>query len=206
MEGEIKKPKVTTILIGIVSIFLASAISYYSHQLGHAAANDLYCGTNLTKEISANISTTGCIFSPNCTLSILAGPLMNIMFAIFALGLYIKFPHNHFLGAMALINSSTRISHGFILMLQMFITRYHPTVRNDEFFLINLINFPDMASALVLLFFYVLFNTVIVIITIRTTAWTGIWKWIFILAAVFSQIPLNPFFAGYLSAVLNIIR
>lgn len=205
METEIKKLKISTVIIGLLSIILASAISYYAHHISHIVVGDWLCEINIASEISNDTHLNNCITFPGCSLSIIAGPLANILLAIVALWAFVKFPSNLFLGALALINSSARLGHGFVLFIQMLITRYQPTVKNDEWLLISLINFPDMAGALVLILLYILFNAVLVIIAVRTFTWVGIWSWVFTIVAVMAQIPLNIYFANYLAAVLHFL-
>ena len=205
MDTEIKKLKVTNVLTGILSIFFAAALSYYGHQLGHIVVGDLHCNLDITQEFRNNTQIHRCAILPNCSLSIVAGPLATITLAILSLWAFVKFPYNHFFGALALINSSARVGYSFILFMQMLLMRYHPTVNSDERLIINLIHFPDMASALVLIFFYVLFNGVLVIIAVRTMAWTGFWKLIFVIVAILSQFPLSIFFAEHLSTIVRLI-
>lgn len=203
METEIKKLKISTVIIGLLSIFLASAISYYTHHISHVVVGDWCCDIKITSEINNDTHRNNCITFSGCSLSIIAGPLANIFLAIVSLWAFIKFPSNLFLGATALINSSARLGHAFVLFIQMLLTRYQPTVKNDEWLLITLINFPDMAGALVLVLLYILFNAVLVMIAIRTFAWVGIWSWVFVAVAIIAQIPLNIYFANYLSTVLH---
>lgn len=205
METEIKKPKIATVIIGILSIILASAISYYAHHISHVAVGDWCCEINIASEINKDTHLNNCITFSGCPLSIIAGPLANIFLAIVSLWAFVKYPSNLFLGALALINSSARLGHAFVLFIQMLLTRYQPTVKNDEWLLITLINFPDMAGALVLVLLYILFNAVLVIIAVRTLTWVGIWSWCFVVAAIMAQIPLNIYFAKYLSAVLQLL-
>lgn len=205
METEIKKLKISTVIIGLLSIIFASAISYYAHHISHIVVGDWWCEINIASEISNDTHLNNCITFPGCSLSIIAGPLANILLAIVSLWAFVKFPSNLFLGALALTNSSARLGHGFVLFIQMLITRYQPTVKNDEWLFISLINFPDMAGALVLILLYILFNAVLVIIAVRTLTWAGIWSWVFVVVAVMAQIPLNIYFAKYLSAVLQLL-
>jgi len=205
VDTEIKKLKVTNVFTGILSIFFAAALSYYGHQLGHIVIGDLCCNLDITQEFKSNTPIQGCTIFSNCSLSLIAGPATTILLAILSLWAFVKFPYNNFFGALALINSSARVGYSFILFIQMLIMRYHPTVNSDERLIINLIHFPDMASALVLIFFYVLFNAVLVIIAVRTMAWTGIWKLTFVIVAILSQFLLNPFFAVHLSTIVNLI-
>jgi hypothetical protein len=202
---QIRKVKVTNVLTGILSIFFAAALSYYVHQLGHIVISDSICNNNITEFFKSNTKIQGCAIFSNCSFSIIAGPLATILLTILSLWASVKLPYNHFFSALALINSSARVGYSSILFTQMLIMRYHPTVNYDERLIIGLTHFPDMASALVLIFFYVLFNAVLVIIAVRTLAWTGIWKLIFVIVAILSQFPLNILFAGYLSTIVNLI-
>lgn len=204
METENKKLKISTVIIGLLSIILASAISYYAHHVSHVVVGDWLCDINIASEISNDTHQNNCFTFSGCPVSIIAGPLANIFLAVVSLWAFIKFPSNLFLGALALINSSARLGHGFVLFIQMLITRYQPTVKNDEWLLISLINFPDMAGALVLILLYILFNAVLVIIAVRTFTWVGIWSRVFVIVAVIAQIPLNICFASYLSRILQL--
>jgi hypothetical protein len=203
--SEIRKVKIKDVLVGTLSIFLAAALSYYCHQLGHIISSDAFCNFDISQYFNRNTPIQGCVIFSNCSLSIIAGPLATILLAILSLWAFVKYPYNHFFGALALINSSARVGYSFILFIQMLLLRYHPTVNYDERLIINLIHFPDMASALVLIFFYVLFNAVLVIIAVRTLAWTGIWKLIFVVIAILSQFLLIPIFAVRLSTIVNFI-
>ncbi|MDP2207910.1 MAG: hypothetical protein Q8K98_03930 [Bacteroidota bacterium] len=194
---KIKTPNFLTVIVGILAIISASGFSYLIHQFAHIEAAEYFCNSNLSLMKGVLNVHNDCILDHNCVMSVLAGPFSNIFLTIISLWILTKFPYNHFITSLALINASARIGEGFILLLQMLLFRYNPTIVNDERYVLGFINFPDMSSALVILFFYILFFGVMIIIGIRTFAWKGWWKWVFVSAAIILQIPLNALFQKY---------
>lgn len=197
VDEKIKTPKLVTVLIGTLAIITGAGVSFLIHQFAHIEAAGYFCNSKLSLIKDAVHFHSDCILDQNCVMSVLAGPFSNIFLAIISLWILTKFPYNHFITSIALINASARIGEGFILLLQMFLFRYKPTIVNDERFVLGFINFPDMSSALVILFFYILFLGVMIIIGVRTFAWKGWWKWVFVSAAVILPIPLNTVFQKY---------
>lgn len=197
VDEKIKTPKLVTIVIGILAIFAGAGVSFFIHQFAHIEAANYFCNSKLMLVKNAINFHDDCILDHHCAMSVLAGPFSTILLAIIALWVLTKFPFNHFITSLALINASARIGEGFILLLQMFLFRYKPTIVNDERFALGFINFPDMSGALVILFFYTLFLGVMIIIGVRRFAWQGWWKWSFISAAILLPIPLNALFQKY---------
>lgn len=197
VDEKIKTPKFVTMVIGISAIFAGAGISFFTHQFAHIEAANYFCNSKLTLINNALNLQGDCILDKNCVMSVLAGPSATIILAILALWALTKFPSNHFITSIALINASARIAEGFLLLVQMFLFRYKPTIVNDERFALGFINFPDMSGALVILFFYNLFLGVMIIIGVRRFAWQGWWKWVFISAVIILPIPLNALFKKY---------
>ncbi|MDI6804832.1 MAG: hypothetical protein QME58_13510 [Bacteroidota bacterium] len=186
-----------TVIFGILAIFTGAGVSFLIHQFAHIEVAEYFCNSKLSLMKGALNFQSDCILDHNCVMSVLAGPFSNIFLTIISLWILTKFPYNHFITSLALINASARIGEGFILLLQMLAFRYKPTIVNDERYVLGFINFPDMSSALVLLFFYILFFGVMIIIGIRTFAWKGWWKWVFVSAVIILPIPLNALFQKY---------
>ncbi len=198
VDNKIKAPNFITIFVGIIAIFIAAGVSYFFHQFAHIEFADHFCNNKLSMMNPHLNPHNDCFLDNNCAMSVLAGPFSNFFLATISLWMLIKFPYNYLLTSLALINSSARIGEAFILLLQMLLFRYKPTIVNDERYILGFINFPDMSGALVILFFYILFFSVLVIIAVRTFAWNGWWKWVFVLAAIILPIPLNGLFQKYL--------
>ncbi len=164
-------------------------VHHYSHILITVSFNQNY---NLIFS-QINTGLTYCIYDINLPFSIIAGPLSLLILAVISCVLLNIFPTNKFFASIGMITSSSRIGQSFILLVQMLIFRYKPTIVNDEWMFLSQIKFNDMSAAILILFIYTIILCFLFIISVRTYQARPIIKWSFVILTVIIQIPVNFF-------------
>lgn len=187
----LKKFKLIKIISLLIVVTISAILITYIHQYSHFIFSiDKYehYQKSLIKE---NYQHTGCIHKSEKIISILAGPFSLIILSIISIALLNYFPKNLFLVSIGLISSSSRLGTGFALFFNSLISRYQPSILNDEWLILKMANFKDIAIGNALLFFYLITFCVLFVITIRIYEAEHKIKWVVVISAVLIQIVVD---------------
>ncbi|RCK76647.1 MAG: hypothetical protein IGBAC_1009 [Ignavibacteriae bacterium] len=193
MYDTFKKSKIIQFTFSLLIITISSIIVLFVHYYSHILITVEYSSTYALKSFPINQEYAKCIYDKNIPFSIIAGPLSILLLALISTVLLIKFPKNQFFASIGIISSSSRIGQSLLLLSQLLILRYKPTIINDEWMILSQMNFNDMSAAVLILFFYIIFLSVLLIISIKSYQSEPIMKWSFVIFSILIQIPVNFF-------------
>lgn len=178
---------ITSILIIILSVVFVAFIHQYFHFLFSIDNN----GNSQKSLLISNFHSLGCISNSEKPISIIAGPVGLLLLSTIATTLLNYFPRNLLVASIAMTSALARLGPVFILLIQMVIYRYQPTIMIDELLILNMMNFKDMAFATAVLFFYLMILCVLFILSIRIYEAKYKMKWITVIVIILLQIVVN---------------
>lgn len=193
MYDTFKKSKIIQFTFSLLIITISSIIVLFVHYYSHILITVEYSSTYALKSFPINQEYAKCIYDKNIPFSIIAGPLSISLLALISTVLLIKFPKNQFFASIGIISSSSRIGQSLLLLSQLLILRYKTTIINDEWMILSQMNFNDMSAAVLILFFYIIFLSVLLIISIKSYQSEPTMKWSFVIFSILIQIPVNFF-------------
>ncbi len=173
IEEEPKYSSRTLWVLGVPSFVLAVFVSLLSRHYVYLIANQSSCGT-LSGE-GFNLMTILSAPHPSCPFSSAAGMSWTFVLALVSFALYMRFPRNLFLGAMAFVNASIRIPATLTVLLQLVSTNRARLVA-DESASLSLLRLSDPTVAVLLLCFFMLTISALTLTIVHDTK-TVRWKW-----------------------------
>ena len=188
IQEEPKHSVRTLIVLGIPAFLLAVCLSVVSHQYIHLLVDKSACSAETT-QAHLVLAIDGIVPHTSCPISSAAAALWTFCLALVSFTLYLRFPRNLFLGAMAFVNASIRLPETITVFFQLlFNTKSRLMV--DESRSLALIRLHDPTISVVLMSFFsltILFLTITIIHDTKTIPW----KWTVALGSFIILSPLQ---------------
>jgi hypothetical protein len=175
------------ILVGVPAFLSALLVSLILYQFSQLIAHRIQHGILPAGDSQVTAPRQGPFMTP---FEALAGPVMNIVVAIGSFALFVRFPKNLFLSALAFISSSGRLREMLELWIQLFFRRAGP-IEADEGSLVTALHLHNPTAAIVILTFValaLLFMSITVVHETRVVPR----KWLVAACTVALLIPLQP--------------
>jgi len=186
LEEEKKLPRRTLLLVGVPSFVIALVLSLLIHQWAHVLVFRHACGSEGVQFIKA-MNLNGA--HTECPMSSLAGTASTFVLALTCFALYMRFPHNLFLGSMAFVNAILRLPEAVTVFFQLLVNR-KANLNVDESAALALLRFSDPAAATVLICFFSLTIFFLAVTIIHDTRMIQR-KWLIALCLFAAMIPLE---------------
>lgn len=191
LEDEAKHPTRILLLIGIPSFALAVFISMFSHYVIHAVVSNHACGATVVQH---DVST-------DCPASSFVATLWTFLLAIASFSVYMHYPRNLFVGAMAFVNAAFRLPQTVTAFFQLLFNTA-PRSNVDEVAALSVLGSIGPTIGVVILWLFSMITLFLTIIIVHDTK-TVPWKWLVASILFLLLSPLEKFMLPILSVVLR---